>query len=105
MQAVGAQIVDMKICKEHSFLSDDYIKCYLTWFATGVWHQSGTCKMGPSSDSNAVVSPTLKVHKVENLRVCDASIFPEIISGNLQCAVYMVGERCADFIINDWKMK
>lgn len=100
-----AKLVDLGLCPGYDLFSDDYIKCYIKSFTANLWHQSGTCKMGPSSDPDAVVDPTLKVYNVTNLRVCDASIFPTIPSGNTQCPTYMVGERCADFIKKDWASK
>jgi choline dehydrogenase len=59
-------------------------------------HSCGTCRMG--SDSRAVVDPSLRVRGVANLRVADASIFPQITSGNLNAPVIMVGERAAALI-------
>lgn len=59
-------------------------------------HSCGTCRMG--SDDEAVVDPQLRVRGVANLRVADASIFPQITSGNLNAPVIMVGERAADLI-------
>lgn len=66
--------------------------------AQTVWHPVGTCKMGPASDRSAVVDPTLRVYGVENLRVADASIMPEIPRGNTNAACIMIGERAADLI-------
>ena len=48
----------------------------------------------------AVVDQKLKVHGIENLRVVDASVMPEITSGNLNAPTLMIGERAADFILN-----
>jgi choline dehydrogenase len=59
-------------------------------------HSCGTCRMG--SDDRSVVDPQLRVRGVANLRVADASIFPQITSGNLNAPVIMVGERAADLI-------
>ena len=46
------------------------------------YHDVGTCRMGPPSDPLAVVDPELRVYGVRGLRVADASIMPEITSGN-----------------------
>jgi choline dehydrogenase len=59
-------------------------------------HQAGSCKMG--SDSMAVVDPKLRVYGVEGLRVADASVMPQVQSGNCHSGIAMIGERCADFI-------
>jgi choline dehydrogenase-like flavoprotein len=56
-----------------------------------VYHQSCTCRMGP--DPNFVVDPRLKVHGIEALRVCDASVFPNLIAGNTNAPAMMVGWR------------
>lgn len=61
-------------------------------------HPCGTCKMGPAGDDMAVVDPELKVRGAENLRVIDASVFPDIIGANINAAVIMIAERAADLI-------
>ena len=48
----------------------------------------------------AVVDEKLKVHGIENLRVVDASIMPEITSGNLNAPTLMIAERASEFILN-----
>ncbi len=62
------------------------------------YHPVGTCKMG--TDESAVVDPQLRVRGVDGLPVADASIFPEITSGNTNAATVMVGEKAADLLLN-----
>ncbi len=79
--------------------SDADISAYARKTANTVYHPAGTCKMG--LDDNAVVTPTLNVYGVENLRVADASVFPSMIGVNPNFTIMMIGERCADFILQD----
>jgi choline dehydrogenase/4-pyridoxate dehydrogenase len=66
--------------------------------ATGitVHHPLGTCRMGSASDEMAVVDGELRVCGVENLRVIDASVMPDLIGGNINAAVIMIAEKASD---------
>lgn len=78
--------------------SDDELYQYMKLSLETIYHPVGTCKMG--SDDMAVVDRHLRVHGIQGLRVADASIMPEIVSGNTNAACIMIGEKCADMILH-----
>jgi choline dehydrogenase len=78
-------------------VSDADLEQHARRFAKTVFHPSGTCRMG--KDDMAVVDPKLRVRGVPRLRVADASVMPELVSGNTNAPTIMIAERCADFLL------
>jgi choline dehydrogenase len=79
--------------------SDDKILEYIRNTGDPVHHLAGSCKMG--NDELAVVDEKLRVRGIENLRIADASIMPEIVSGNTHAACVMIGEKAADLLLRN----
>jgi 5-(hydroxymethyl)furfural/furfural oxidase len=66
----------------------------------GVWHPTGTCRMGDPSDSHAVVDPTGKVIGSENLYVADASVMPRLPTANTNIPTIMIAEKISDALLS-----
>lgn len=97
---LGVDINFMKksFCSHHPFRSDNYWECIIRHLAFTQFHPTSTCKMGPVDEKDTVVDPQLLVKGIEGLRVVDASIFPNITSGNTNAPTIMVAEKAADII-------
>jgi choline dehydrogenase/4-pyridoxate dehydrogenase len=78
--------------------SDADIDAHIRNTAITLHHPLGTCKMGGAADETAVVDPELRVRGVEGLRVVDASVMPDMISGNINGPVMMIAEKASDLI-------
>jgi len=76
--------------------SDEDIAEYAFRSAKTDHHPAGTCAMGTGKLS--VVSPELKLHGIDGLRVCDASVMPFLTSSNTNAPVIMIAEKAADMI-------
>ncbi|KAK9299422.1 hypothetical protein QLX08_007582 [Tetragonisca angustula] len=90
-------------CKHIPFDSNPYWACVARHVSTTLGHFVGTCKMAPRRNSG-VVDHRLRVHGINGLRVVDTSIIPTIIAGHTNAAAYMIAEKAADMIKEDWKM-
>ncbi|XP_071561894.1 glucose dehydrogenase [FAD, quinone]-like [Temnothorax nylanderi] len=104
MQAFDSQLLNIPYteCEYYEYDTDAYWECILSVTSSSIFHYSGTCKMGARRDPTAVVDPKLKVIGIQGLRVADASIMPEIVSGHLSIPVYMIAEKAADMIKEEW---
>ena len=72
---------------------------YLRSDSITIFHPCGTCRMGPGETD--VVDHRLRVRGMEGLRVIDASIMPHLVGGNIGAPSIMIGERGADFVLED----
>lgn len=82
-----------------NILKDDEIADYIRSNLETVYHAAGTCRMGSNDDPGVVVDSALRVKNVDGLRVCDASVFPSMVTVNINCSVMIVAERAAATII------
>ena len=85
-------------CEHYVYLTDEYLACVARTLTLTIYHPVGTCKMGSHWDANAVVDPELRVIGIKALRVVDASVMPNIVSGNTNAPVIMIAEKAADLI-------
>ncbi len=84
------------IYPEAGLESDAELMDFIRRKAESIYHPVGTCKMG--TDSMAVVDPQLNVQGIDNLKVVDASIMPELVAGNTNAPTIMIAEKAADMM-------
>lgn len=79
--------------------TDGEIDSFIRDHCESAFHPTGTCKMGVPDDPLAVVDPACRVIGIENLRVADSSIMPQVTNGNLNSPTLMIGEKASDHIL------
>ncbi|KAJ6532077.1 hypothetical protein B0H19DRAFT_466960 [Mycena capillaripes] len=82
--------------------TDDEIRDLVRERVETVYHPASTCRMAPKEE-NGVVDARLRVYGIEGLRVCDASIFPWIISGHTAGGCLAIAEKLADEMKTEFK--
>ena len=97
--ALGS-IIEEPIDADPSHMSPDELVEDFRNRADTVFHPCGTCRMGMGVESS-VVNERMKVHGANGLRVIDASVFPNVTSGNTNGPTIMLAYRSAGFIIED----
>ena len=86
-----------------SIKDDAAIEDFIRASAETLYHPTSTCKMG--NDEMAVVDSELRVHGIQQLRVVDASIMPNVTRGNTNAPTIMIAEKAADMILNKVNVK
>ena len=97
-QAFGPIVAERLQPTDEDLATDDNLDKWMRKTVFNTTHASGTCKIGPDSDPLAVVDQHLNIHGLQNIKVADASVMPNVIRANTNCTTIMIGERCADWI-------
>jgi choline dehydrogenase len=97
---IGPVLIPPFLAEKHGYVpgeepSDALLEDFALHFSLTVYHETSTCRIGD------VVDPKLRVIGAKNLRVADASVMPNIVSGNTNAASIMIGEKAAEMIAAD----
>jgi choline dehydrogenase-like flavoprotein len=102
--AIGPLLVPPFLAAKHGHVeghvpSDALLEDLALHYSMTVYHPTTTCRIG------SVVDSRLHVHGVDRLRVADASVMPNIVSGNTNAAAIMIGEKAAEMLAVDHGIK
>lgn len=97
---IGPLLVPPFLATKHGHVtgevpSDELLEDFARHYSTTVYHLTSTCRIG------SVVDSRLRVSGVANLRVADASVMPNVVSGNTNAAAIMIGEKAAEMVAVD----
>ena len=95
-----SDIIKQEIIPGENITSDQELINHCKKTVKTGWHPVGTCKMGTEIDDLAVVTPDLKVKGIENLRIFDASVMPNLVSGNTNAPTMAVADRAVGIMMN-----
>jgi choline dehydrogenase len=101
---IGPLLVPPSLARKHGHVegdcpSDALLEDFALHYALTVYHPTSTCRIG------SVVDPRLRVVGVDRLRVADASVMPNVISGNTNAPTIMIGEKAAEMLASDHGVK
>jgi choline dehydrogenase-like flavoprotein len=101
---IGSLMVPPFLAEKHGYdegstPSDALLEDLALHFSLTVYHLTSTCRIG------SVVDPRLRVAGVGKLRVADASVMPNVVSGNTNAASIMIGEKAAEMVAADHGVK
>jgi choline dehydrogenase len=102
-QSALADYVAEEILPGPDVRSDAEFDAWIRANGTSFLHPVGTCRMG--GDEAAVLDSRLRVRGMGYLRVVDASVMPSVPAGNINAPVIMIGEKAADMIMEDARMR
>jgi choline dehydrogenase-like flavoprotein len=101
---IGPLLIPPFLASKHGHIegampSDALLEDLALHYSFTVYHVTSTCRIG------SVVDPRLKVKGVARLRVADASVMPNVVSGNTNAASIMIGEKAAEMLAADHSVK
>jgi len=94
-QPIG-RLIEGETAPGEDVLEEASLRTYIRQNTQIAYHAAGTCRMGV--DDNAVVTPELLVNGLENVWVADASVMPDLISGNTNAVCMMIGMKLGRYL-------
>ncbi|KPQ05130.1 MAG: choline dehydrogenase [Rhodobacteraceae bacterium HLUCCA12] len=90
--------IDRQLAPGPGQWSDQGLDAHILGTVSTAHHPAGTCRMGLGGDGCDVSAPDFSVYGTQRLSVVDASVFPDLVGGNINAAVIMLAEMASDFL-------